>query len=144
MGPWSKRSQSNASLQIGLWISLWTVWTSQRTCELRNEVRNICGQSFVKSTVTCLPKTLQRNSQNQSFREQCWTSALPSSVAILPLLIKIRPVNQSGSPANRNFASLRRLKNTKKHRMLAGRISLWSALKLPPEIRLKLCWLITL
>jgi hypothetical protein len=30
-------------------------WTSQRTCELRNEVRNICGQSFVKSTVmSCL------------------------------------------------------------------------------------------
>ena len=28
--------------------------TSQRTCELRNEVRNICGQSFVKSTVKSL------------------------------------------------------------------------------------------
>jgi hypothetical protein len=85
---------------------------------------SVCGQSFVKSTVTCLPKTLQRNSWNQSFRVQCWTSALPSSVAIFPLLINIRPVNQSGSPANRNFASLRRLKNTKKHRMLAGHISI--------------------
>jgi hypothetical protein len=41
----------------------------------------------------------------------------------LPLLINIQPGNQSGSPANGNFASLRRLKNTKKHRMLAGRIS---------------------
>ena len=29
--------------------------TSQRTCELRNEVRNICGQSFVKSTVKSSP-----------------------------------------------------------------------------------------
>jgi hypothetical protein len=29
--------------------------TSQRTCELRNEVRNICGQSFVKSTVKLSP-----------------------------------------------------------------------------------------
>ena len=29
--------------QIGLWIPIWT-------CELRNEVRTICGQSFVKST----------------------------------------------------------------------------------------------
>ena len=28
---------------------------SQRTCELRNEVRNICGQSFVKSTVKSSP-----------------------------------------------------------------------------------------
>jgi hypothetical protein len=30
-----------------LWIPIWT-------CELRNEVRNICGQSFVKSTVACV------------------------------------------------------------------------------------------
>ena len=30
--------------------------TSQRTCELRNEVRNICGQSFVKSTVKSSPE----------------------------------------------------------------------------------------
>ena len=29
--------------------------TSQRTCELRNEVRNICGQSLVKSTVKSSP-----------------------------------------------------------------------------------------
>jgi hypothetical protein len=29
--------------------------TSQRTCELRNEIRNICGQSFVKSTVKTSP-----------------------------------------------------------------------------------------
>ena len=29
--------------------------TSQRTCELRNEVRNICGQSFMKSTVKSSP-----------------------------------------------------------------------------------------
>jgi hypothetical protein len=47
---------------------------------------------------------------------------------MLPLSIDIQPVNQRGYPANGNFALLRQLKNTKKHRMLAGRISLWSAL----------------
>jgi hypothetical protein len=45
-------------------LALFTNWlvnsnmslrTSQRTCELRNEVRNICGQNFVKSTVKSSP-----------------------------------------------------------------------------------------
>jgi hypothetical protein len=58
----------------------------------------------------------------------------------LPLLINIQPVNQSGSPANGNFASLRRLKNTKKHRMLAGPGNTAKALLATDEMKFNQIW----
>ena len=55
---WLASLSSGAShslcLQTSLWILKWTFefWTSQRTSELRNEVRNITVKSYLKSTVS--------------------------------------------------------------------------------------------
>ena len=48
LASFTSRTNRGLCLQIGLWIPI-------RASELRNEVRNICGQSFVKSTVKSSP-----------------------------------------------------------------------------------------
>jgi hypothetical protein len=49
LASFTSRIDQGLCLQIGLSIPIWA-------SELRNEVRNICGQSFVKSTVKSSPE----------------------------------------------------------------------------------------
>jgi hypothetical protein len=48
LASFTSRTNQWLCLQIGLWIPIWA-------SKLRNEVRNICGQNFVKSTVKSSP-----------------------------------------------------------------------------------------